>query len=184
MEKKKRTTLKNVLKGILALVLVIIFLTIHTLQWVICGFTFISFIFPLALFLFAGIPLAWWAARKCRKWLTRFFDGNDVTSFHVLIMLVLLSWIPPALLLSTNFFFPVGAAVKETLPVVKQGTSRDDSGFYYWVKIEKHGLRKRIVEKEDLVTPPVDSVIMDIRKGYLGFEFFEHPDFIQRSAKK
>ncbi|MGN7819166.1 hypothetical protein ACTJJB_03495 [Chitinophaga sp. 22536] len=178
----RKIKLRQFLKAMWILILSFLFLMLHVAQWLLCGVTFVSFILPLSLYLVAGIPLAWWLARKCRNWLNRALEEESDT-LNVIVMLFMVSWIPPALLLSTNYLLAGKAVLNEVLPVVKRGESYSRNTTYYWVKVEKHNVRKRIIVDQELPARLIDSVAMDVKKGYLGFEFFEHPRFILHPKK-
>ncbi|MDQ0109712.1 hypothetical protein J2T02_004856 [Chitinophaga terrae (ex Kim and Jung 2007)] len=182
-EKKKKVSLKEILKGIWFGVVALFFILLHTLQWLFCESTFLPKIWPLLLFLLAGIPLAWWAARKCRTWLTRLFDGIDSRVLHIGTMLLLVSWIPPALLLSTNYLLAGKTVVKETLPVISRGDSYSRYRKYYWVKIKKDGATRKLTLNNGMAVEDVDSVEIEIRRGGLGFNYFEHPRFVLHAGR-
>lgn len=133
------------------------------------------------MFLFGGLPLAWWAARKCRRWLTRVFDGSDEKVLHIGAMIFMVSWIPPALLLSTNALLADKTVSKEILPVISRGERHRNHKTYYWVKVEKNGVTRKLTLPRSMAMNTIDSVEMAVRKGFMGFECFEYKRFIQRS---
>ncbi|QJB29878.1 hypothetical protein HF329_00560 [Chitinophaga oryzae] len=179
-DKKEKINRRAILKGTWFLIAAFFFMMLHVLQWLFCYSTFIPVTLPLSLFLFGGLPLAWWTARKCRGWLTRVFDGIDNNIMHIGVMLLMVSWIPPALVLSTNFLLADKAVSKETLPVASRGDRYKKGRTYYWVKIEKHNVSRKFTLPDSMALNTVDSVEIAVRKGYLGFECFEYPRFIQR----
>lgn len=182
-KKKKKVNWRGGLKGTWFLTVALFFLMLHVMQWLFCESAFIPIILPLSLFLLGGLPLAWWAARKCRSWLTRVFDGSDEKVLHVGTMLFMVSWIPPALLLSTNALLADKTVSKEILPVISRGERHRNHRTYYWVKVEKNGVSRKLTLPGSMAANNVDSVEIAVRKGYLGFECFAYPRFIQRSKR-
>ncbi|WP_142683056.1 hypothetical protein [Chitinophaga polysaccharea] len=168
----------KILKGACMVVVCLTCILLHAVPWLFYGITFIPLILPLSLLLFIGIPAAWWVANRFRGWLTRLFDGITDDILHTGCMLLLISWIPASLLMGANYLLAGKSASTEILPVVERGYSRNRNGKTYWVKVESCGYVKKIVLDRHIFPETVSSVEVEVRKGGLGFDFFQVKRFV------
>ncbi|HEY8956170.1 hypothetical protein [Chitinophaga sp.] len=176
--KEKKASWPKIWKGAAILVAALVCIMLHAMPWLFLGVTFMPLLLPLSLLLFIGIPAAWWAAGKCRGWLTRLFDGLTEGILHKGCMLLLISWIPASLLMGANYLFAAKASSTEILPVVERGYSQNRNGKTYWVKVESRGYVKKIVLDRHISPETVSSVEVEVRKGGLGFDFFRVKRFL------
>lgn len=176
--KEKKASWPKIWKGAAILAVSLVCLMLHAMPWLFYGVTFMPLLLPLSLLLFIGIPAAWWAARQFRGWLTRLLDGLTDGFLHKACMVLLISWIPASLLMGANYLFAAKTTSTEVLPVVERGYSRHRNGKTYWVKVESRGYVKKVVLDRHISPETVNSVEVEVRKGGLGFDFFQVKRFL------
>ncbi|MET3876972.1 hypothetical protein [Chitinophaga sp. OAE865] len=180
MPARKETSVNwfKILKVACMVVVCLTCILLHAAPWLFYSITFIPLLLPLSLLLFIGIPAAWWAANRFRGWLTRLFDGITDDILHKGCMLLLISWIPAFLLMGTNYLLAEKSASTEILPVVERGYSRNRNGKTYWVKVKSRGYVKKVVLDKHMMPESVNGVKVEVRKGGLGFDFFQVKRFV------
>lgn len=179
---KKKINWKEILYGTLYFIVAMLCIMLHTLQFVFNELAFMPRVYMWLLFLGGGIPFAWWTSRLFRNWLNRIFsappDGPSDNAGYVIVMFLLVSWMPPALVMSTNFMLR-GEPSNVTLPVLEYGKGGGRGRQTYWVRVEKNGYSRKMTLPNGIAPETVDSVELEVRDGGLGYECYMYPRFIQ-----
>ncbi|MBC9930013.1 hypothetical protein [Chitinophaga qingshengii] len=182
---KKKINWKEILMGTWYFIVAMVAVMLHVIQFAFNELAFMPRIYMWLLFLGAGIPFAWWTSRVLHNWLNRIFDnptgGRLNNPGYIATMFLLLSWLPPALVMTTNYVL-AGEPSKVTLPVLEHGTSSGGgrvSKTYNWVRVEKNGYSRKMTLPDSIAPQTVDSVELEVRDGGLGYECYMYPRFIR-----